>query len=177
MAGTVAPMSAPVLSAPIRDRVRPYAISAFAAVTLLIWGNRVWLAWTDPKLDLAGKLGYSIPITAFVVAALATLVMQLTSRARTPAFRRVLAVFCAGTIFYWLIRLPIILFRHHSIPFKLIHTTLALVLVVMALGALATARRQRRRLSARHNSRVRPFERPSAPAADVTRSARRRETG
>ena len=121
---------------PLIDRLRPYPISVFAGVTLLIWGNRVWLAWTDPTLDFAGKLGYSVPITAFVVAALATLGLQLTGcHASGRRFRSLVAAFAGGTVVYWVIRLPVILLRHHSIPFKLVHSVLAVVLVGLAVGA------------------------------------------
>jgi hypothetical protein len=108
----------------------------FAAVTLVIWGNRVWLAWTDPKIGLAGKLGYSVPITAFVVAALAVLWLQFTDQARDRRFRALVAAFAVGTVVYWAIRLPVILLRHHSAPFKLVHTVLAAVLIGLAVRAI-----------------------------------------
>lgn len=121
---------------PLLDRLRPYPISVFAGITLLVWGNRVWLAWTDAKLDFAGKLGYSVPITAFVLAALVVLWLLLTDRPFDRRFRALVAAFAVGTVLYWVIRLPIILLRHHSIPFKLVHTTLAVVLVALAVRAI-----------------------------------------
>lgn len=143
------------------ERFRPYPFAAFAAVTLLVWGNRVWLAWTDPKVGLAGKLGYSIPITAFVVAALATLWMLFTDRGRGRRFRALIAVFAVGTVVYWAIRLPIILFRHHPAGFKLVHTLLAVVLAGLAVRAI-------RFLGQRSGSGVNP--RPRNPRAAVNRS-------
>lgn len=133
MADASAPTVRPVQ---LLERFRPYPYSVFAAVTLLIWGNRVWLAWTDPKIGLAGKVGYSVPITAFVVAALAVLWLQFTERARGRRFRALVAAFAVGTVVYWAIRLPIILFRHHSAPFKLVHTVLAVALIGLAVRAI-----------------------------------------
>ncbi len=118
------------------DRLRPYRISVFAGATLLVWGNRVWLAWTDPKLDFAGKLGYSVPITAFVVAAVATLWLQLAERPLDRRFRALVAAFAVGTVLYWVIRLPTILLRSHPFAFKLVHTALAAVLVALAVRAI-----------------------------------------
>ncbi len=141
------------------DRLRPNPISLFAAVTLLIWGNRVWLAWSDAKLGVLGKLGYSVPITAFVVAALATLGMQLSDRARGRRFRSLVAALAVGTLAYWAVRLPVILFRHHSVPFKLIHTVLALVLVALAVRVVAFLGRSA-------SGRGRP--RPRAPQASAS---------
>ncbi|MDQ6696503.1 MAG: hypothetical protein M3Z46_03490 [Actinomycetota bacterium] len=121
---------------PLLERLRPYPVSVFAVATLLVWGNRVWLAWTDRKLDLAGKLGYSVPITAFVVAALVVLWFLLTDRPFDRRFRALVAAFAAGTVLYWLIRLPTILLRHHPASFKLVHTALALVLVGLAVRVI-----------------------------------------
>jgi len=140
------------------DRLRPYPISVFAGVTLLVWGNRVWLAWTDPKLDFAGKLGYSVPITAFVVAALAVLWLQLTDRPFDRRFRALVAAFAVGTVLYWVIRLPTILLRHHPFAFKLVHSVLAAVLVALAVRAI-------RFLGQRSASRVDP--RPRNARASV----------
>ena len=50
------------------DRLRPYPVTGFAALTLFIWGNRIWLAWTNPDDSVARKLVWSTPITLFVLA-------------------------------------------------------------------------------------------------------------
>jgi hypothetical protein len=118
------------------ERLRPYPFSVFAGVTLLVWGNRVWLAWTDPKLDFAGKLGYSVPITGFVVAAVATLWLQLRGGPLDRRFRALVAAFAIGTVLYWAVRLPTILLRSHPFSFKLVHTALAAVLVALAVRAI-----------------------------------------
>ena len=37
-------------------------MALFCAVTLFIWGNRIWLAWTNPDDTVAEKLVWSTPI-------------------------------------------------------------------------------------------------------------------
>ena len=117
------------------ERFRPYPVAVFSAVTLLIWGNRVWLAWTDQKLDLTGKLGYSVPITCFVAAAVAVLVLQLRGRQLSAGFGTLVAVFAGGTVLYWAVRLPVILLHDHPVPFKIVHSVLAAASVALAVRA------------------------------------------
>ena len=69
------------------ERLRPYPITVFAGVTVLIWGNRVWLAWTDSSLEFAAKLGYSVPITCFVLAGVATLILSWRRATESAGFR------------------------------------------------------------------------------------------
>jgi hypothetical protein len=117
-------------------RLRPYPVSAFAGVTLAIWGNRVWLAWTQPDTDVAAKLALSIPITAFVVASIVVLVLMLRGVDRTLAgFRNLVRAFAAGTALFWAIRAPMIMVRDHGVPFKVVHAVLAVVSVVAAAAA------------------------------------------
>lgn len=122
------------------ERLRPYPVSTFAGVTLLIWGNRVWLAWTNPKLDVADKLVYSVPITAFVMAASGTLGLQLAGRSRSRGFRTLVDVFAGGTVVYWAIRLPIILSHDHPVGFKVVHSVLGVGSAGLALRAWRAVR-------------------------------------
>lgn len=119
----------------IGDRLRPLPVAAFAGVTLLIWTNRVWLAWTDPQPRLTAKLVSTVPITAFVVAAGLTLLFQLRGRSGSNGWRALVTTFAAGTILYWAIRLPMILSHDHPIPFKVVHSVLAVVSVALAGSA------------------------------------------
>ncbi len=115
------------------ERLRPIPVTVFCAVTLFIWGNRIWLAWTDPDDGVAAKLVHSVPITAFVVAAVVLLGLLLTGADRsTPTFRRLVQAFAAGTVVYWLIRLPLILVADHDVPFLVVHTVLAVASVAAA---------------------------------------------
>jgi len=118
------------------ERLRPYPVAVFSGVTLFIWGNRIWLNWTNPDVDIAAKLALSIPITAFVVASAVLLGLMVTGVDRTSAgFRNLVKVFAAGTVIFWAIRAPMILIHHHPVPFKVVHATLAVVSVVAAVFA------------------------------------------
>jgi hypothetical protein len=121
------------------DRLRPYPVTAFSAVTLAIWGNRVWLAWTNPDDTVARKLLWSLPITLFVAAAVVLLVAVL--RGVDPAsrwFERTVQGFAAGTVLFWLVRAPMILLADHDVPFKVVHAVLAVASIAAAAWAWAS---------------------------------------
>ncbi|MCU1498179.1 MAG: hypothetical protein JWM47_2132 [Acidimicrobiales bacterium] len=137
----------------VMERLRPYPVAAFAGLTSAIWGNRIWLAWTNPDDTVAEKLVWSTPITLFVLAALAVAVAYARDVDRGGlAFRRLVQVFAGGTVTYWAIRLPMILLADHGVPFKVVHTVLALVSVAAAAAAWRSVGRADQR-------------RPPAPAA------------
>lgn len=119
------------------ERLRPYPVSGFAGLTLFIWGNRIWLAWTNPDDTVAEKLVWSTPITLFVLAALAVglLLLRGVDR-RSAAFVRLVQAFAGGTVVYWAIRAPMILLADHPGPFKVVHAVLAVVSVTSAVLAL-----------------------------------------
>ena len=113
------------------DRLRPYPVTAFCAVTLLIWGNRIWLAWTNDEDTVAEKLVWSLPITAFVIASIVLLVAILRGRSDAGWFRSLVLGFAGATAIYWLVRLPIIWINDHDLTpeeevgFKVVHSVLA----------------------------------------------------
>ncbi len=112
------------------DRLRPYPVAVFAGLTLFIWGNRIWLAWTNAEDSVAEKIVWSTPITGFVLAAAVVAVLLVRGADATEGrFRRLVQVFAAGTGVYWAVRLPIILTADHEVPFKVVHAVLALVSV------------------------------------------------
>ena len=117
------------------ERFRPYPVAVFSAVTLVIWGNRIWLSWTQ-DVSLGAKLASSIPITAFVIASVVLLGLLWQGVDRTSAgFTNLVRAFAAGTVLYWAIRLPMILAHHHPIPFKVVHSVLAIGSVTAAVFA------------------------------------------
>lgn len=117
-------------------RLRPYPVAALCAVTLFIWTNRVWLAWTDDADSVARKVAWSVPITAFVVAAAVVAGLMLSGRAeRTPWFASLVRAFAAGTIAFWAIRAPMIALADHDAAFIVVHTVLAVASVGTAIGA------------------------------------------
>ncbi|MFN8016763.1 MAG: hypothetical protein U0P45_01435 [Acidimicrobiales bacterium] len=125
------------------ERLRPYPVTAFCALTLLIWVSRVWLAWTVADGTLAQKLVTSVPITAFVVAA-AVLLLAIVRGVDPSArwFVRTTQAFAAGTILFWAIRLPQILLHQHPVPFKVVHTVLAMVSIAAAAWAWSAVSRR-----------------------------------
>lgn len=106
------------------------------AVTLFIWVNRIWLAWTNPDDTVAQKVVWSVPIVAFVVAAIVLLAMLVQGRAATLTFVRLAQAFAFATIAYWAIRLPMILLADHPAGFKVVHTVLAVALSAASVAAL-----------------------------------------
>lgn len=117
-------------------RLRPYPVAAFCAVTLFIWTNRIWLAWTNDTDSVARKLVWSVPITAFVVAAVVIAGLMLAGRAdRTRWFAPLVRAFAAGTVVFWAIRAPMIAFADHDVPFVVVHTVLAVASVGTAIAA------------------------------------------
>jgi hypothetical protein len=125
------------------ERLRPYPVTVLCAVTLVIWLNRIWLAWTDPDDTVAQKVVWSVPIVAFVAAATVLLALMWRGRAATLTFVRVAQGFALATIAYWAIRLPMILLADHPAGFKVVHTVLAVALGAAALAALASVGSQR----------------------------------
>jgi hypothetical protein len=118
------------------DRLRPYPVTIFSAVTLAIWGNRIWLAWTNPDDTVARKLLWSLPITLFVAAAVVLLVAVL--RGVDPTSRWFVATvrgFALGTTVFWAIRAPMILLADHGVAFKVVHAVLAIGSIAAAAGA------------------------------------------
>lgn len=117
-------------------RLRPYPVAVFCAVTLFTWGNRIWLAWTNPDDTMVDKIVWSVPITAFVVAALVLLVLLVRGSSRSGAgFIRLVQAFAAGTVVFWAVRAPMILLADHPGAFKLVHAVLAVVSVTAAAFA------------------------------------------
>lgn len=118
------------------ERLRPYPVALFAALTLVIWGNRIWLAWTNDTDTGAEKIAWSTPITLFVIAAVAVVVMLLKGAdASAPGFRRLVRAFAGATVVFWAIRAPMILLADHGAPFKVVHAVLAAASVVAAVAA------------------------------------------
>lgn len=123
------------------ERLRPYPVAAFAGLTLVIWGNRIWLAWTNPDDSVGEKLVWSTPITAFVLAAVAVAVLLFRGEdAAEGRFRRLVQVFAVGTGIYWAVRLPIISTGGYGVPFKVVHSVLAIVSVGAAVAAWRSVR-------------------------------------
>ena len=118
------------------ERLHPYPVSGFAALTLAIWVNRTWLAWTNPDDTVAEKVVWSLPITAFVVIATIIVVLMLRQGDRSSGlFVNLVRFLAGGTIVYWLVRLPLIYLNDHEAAFLVVHTVFAMVSMLAALLA------------------------------------------
>ncbi|MCB0977731.1 MAG: hypothetical protein KDB02_09760 [Acidimicrobiales bacterium] len=106
---------------------RPRPVTVFAALTLLIWTTRIPLAWTNPDDSVGEKVIWSTPITLFVIAAAALLLMQARGAGSTAPFAKLVRAFAAGTVAYWTIRVVIIVAGDWSVGFKAVHAVLAIV--------------------------------------------------
>lgn len=126
-------------------RLRPYRVSAFAAVTLLIWGNRIWLAWTVGHATTTSRIVSSIPIVAFTIPAVALLVLMVRDSPPRPSmFTNLARALVIWTIAYWAVRLPMIATRHHPVAFVVVHAVLAVVSVAAAALAWRSLERRSR---------------------------------
>lgn len=129
-------------------RLRPFPVFAFCALTLLIWGNRIWLAWTNDDDTLVEKVVWSVPITAFVVVAAVLAIAMLAGVDRSARwFVASVRLFAIATIAYWAIRLPFIWVNEHDLEpseelgFRVVHTALAVVSWLAAGFALRAVHR------------------------------------
>lgn len=130
------------------DRLRPYPVAVFCAVTLFIWVNRIWLAWTNGDDSVGAKILWTIPIGAFVLSAIVLAVAMLAGADRDARwFRLLVQAFALGTAVYWAIRVPMITFNQHpdltaseEVAFKIVHAVLAIVSVAAAWFAFRWAR-------------------------------------
>lgn len=121
--------------ATLSERLRPRPVAVFVILTLLIWTNRIWLAWTNDEDTIGQKLVWSTPITLFVIASLYLLVQLLTGRRETALFAPIVRVFAGATIVYWAIRITIIATGDHPVGFKVVHAILAIASAAAAVWA------------------------------------------
>jgi hypothetical protein len=116
-------------------------VVAFVAWTLLIWTTRIGNIWRDDDLDTAGKVGNTALALSFTVLALSVIVAAWRS---TPAAtRRAVAVLAGWTVGVWLVRSVDILIDDWSAGFKIVHTSLAVISIALAVLA-ARPRREGR---------------------------------
>ena len=112
----------------------PKKLTLFYAVTLFIWANRVWLAWTNPDDSVAERIVWSIPITFFVMASVILLIAHIRgANGSDPLIQKLGRWLVVVTVVFWVVRLPMISLADHEFGFKLIHAILALVSVGLAL--------------------------------------------
>ena len=119
------------------ERLRPYPVAGLVAWTLFVWLSRVGLAWSDDSMSSGEKVLQTLPPVLFSVSALATGAVLLGRGLdrRPELLGRVTTAFAGFTIFYWAIRIPLILANDHEVGFKVVHAVLAIVSVALAVLA------------------------------------------
>ena len=110
-----------------------WPVVALVAWTFFVWTTRIGNIWRDDALDTAGKVGRTALALSFTLLALAV----VGALWRRPAWVRptvvALSVWTTGV---WLVRDTSILFGDHDTAFKVVHTVLAVVSIVLAALAL-----------------------------------------
>jgi hypothetical protein len=101
--------------------MRRWALYVFVAWTVFVWAGRI-------------RNGGSVLLAA---SFLALAVLALWRRGRWVS---ALALWTVGV---WVVRTPIILLRDYSVGFKVVHTVLATISIVLAISAERHVQRER----------------------------------
>jgi hypothetical protein len=115
-------------------RRRPFAI-ALVAWTFLVWTTRIGNIWRDADLDTGERVGRTALALTFTLLAVAVVgaLWRGSGRARLVA----VGALAAWSTVVWDVA---ILTADHDAAFKLVHTVLALVSVVLSALAWREAR-------------------------------------
>ena len=119
-------------------RRRPYAL-ALVAWTFFVWTTRIGNIWRDADLDTGEKVGRTGLALSFTVLAVGVLVAlwRGSPRARTVA----VGALAAWSTAVWVVRDARILVADHEVGFKVVHTVLAVVSIVLSVLAWREVRR------------------------------------
>lgn len=121
-------------------RRRPFAL-ALVGWTFFVWTTRIANIWRDGALDTGEKVGRTGLALSFTLLAIAVVV---TLWRRLPQASLVAVGALAGwSVAVWVVRDVRILFADHEMGFKVVHTVLAVVSIVLAALAWREARRPR----------------------------------
>ncbi|MDD9368824.1 MAG: hypothetical protein PV358_01785 [Acidimicrobiales bacterium] len=121
-------------------RRRPFAL-ALVGWTFFVWTTRIANIWRDEALDTGEKVGRTGLALSFTLLAIAVVV---TLWRRLPQASLVAVGALAGwSVAVWVVRDVRILFADHEMGFKVVHTVLAVVSIVLAALAWREARRPR----------------------------------
>jgi len=99
----------------------PWPVVVFLAWTVFVWGGRI-------------RNGGSALLAASFLALVAVAVWRRG---------KWITALAGWTVAVWAVRTPIILVRDHSAGFKVVHSVLAVVSIVLALSAQRHVQRQR----------------------------------
>jgi hypothetical protein len=151
-------------------RRRPFAL-ALVGWTFFVWTTRIANIWRDGALDTGEKLGRTGLALSFTLLAVAV-VVALWRRARRAELVAVGAL-AGWSVAVWVVRDARILAADHDAAFKVVHTVLAVVSIVLAALAWREARRAAQpgdgSLSATSSASVRHRQPPPALRNSSTR--------
>jgi hypothetical protein len=119
-------------------RRRP-AAAALVAWSLLVWTTRIANVWGDGALDTGDKLGRTALALSFTL--LAGAVVATVWRGAEQASLRAVGALAAWSVAVWVVRGLGIVAAHHELGFKVVHSVLAVVSIVLAGVAWREARR------------------------------------
>jgi hypothetical protein len=119
-------------------RRRPFAV-ALVAWTFFVWTTRIGNIWRDAELDTGDKVGRTGLALSFTVLAIgvAVALWRGSERARLVT----VAALAGWSTAVWIVRDARILVADHEVGFKVVHTVLAVVSVVLSVLAWREARR------------------------------------
>ncbi len=123
---------------------RPFAL-ALVAWTFFVWTTRIGNIWRDADLDTGEKIGRTGLALSFTLLAVAVVVALWRGSERT----RLVAVgaLAAWSTAVWVVRDVSILVADHEVGFKVVHTVLAVVSIVLSALAWREVRRATRSVS------------------------------
>lgn len=130
--------------APLSPLTRGLAL-ALAAWTVLTWGTRIPLAWSDDELTVGEKLLAMAPVAVFLVVGVSAGLAAWRGLGPAPRVVGALAVWSAV---YWAIRLPLIFTGDHPVGFLVAHSVLAVVAGGLSSAILVGLARDRSRRAA-----------------------------
>jgi hypothetical protein len=126
---------------------RHRAAAALVAWTFLVWTTRIANIWRDADLDTGERWGRTLLAVSFTVLALAAAVALWRRLGQATVVA--VGALAAWTIAVWVVRGIGILAADHDLGFKVVHTVLAVVSIVLAALAWRETRRETRREAAR----------------------------
>jgi hypothetical protein len=125
---------------------RHRAAAALVAWTFLVWTTRIANIWRDADLDTGERWGRTLLAVSFTVLAIAAAVALWRRLGQATVVA--VGALAAWTIAVWVVRGIGILAADHDLGFKVVHTALAVVSIVLAVLAWRETRRETRREAA-----------------------------
>jgi hypothetical protein len=126
---------------------RHRAAAALVGWTFLVWTTRIANIWRDADLDTGERWGRTLLAVSFTVLAIAAAVALWRRLGQATVVA--VGALAAWTIAVWVVRGIGILAADHDLGFKVVHTVLAVVSIVLAVLAWRGTRRETRREAAR----------------------------